>query len=58
MKVKNKEKVNNDQMIEYVTQEYGSFIPVESKFQFITIDDHESQMLSTGDTFIYQTLED
>ena len=50
--------LNNDQMIEDVTQEYGTFIPVESKFQFITIDDHESQMLSTGDTLIYQTLED
>jgi hypothetical protein len=50
--------INNDQMIEDVTQEYGTLAPVESKFQFFTIDDLESQMLSTGDKLIYQTLED
>lgn len=51
-------KLNNDQMIEDVTQEYGTLTSVESQFQFITIDDLESQMLSTGDKLIYQTLED
>ena len=58
MKVKNKAKVNNDQMIEDVTQEYGSFTPVESKLKFITIDNLESQMLSKGDKLIYKTLDD
>ena len=51
-------KLNNDQMIEDVTQEYGTLAPVESQFQYFTIDDLGSQMLSTGDKLIYQTLEE
>lgn len=50
--------LKNDELIEDAIPLIDSLTAVESQFQFITIDDLESQMLSTGDKLIYQTLED
>ena len=50
--------INNNQMMEDTSLEFGSLIPINSTSQFFTINDLDVQMLSSGDKVINQTLDE